>query len=918
MSPRAIRLGGPAVGPPAREPILATPYTAAMIHPRVKAIGTRAIFVLWFLLSSGDIRAASPGVSDYEADVALWIAAIGTPDEVRVYRALRDTVHRERFLLEFWRARGLGTGIEGSISPTESRSEDAWQWARRSHLQFLDARERFEELSSAEARTYLQAGPPAREVVFGGCRGIVRPLRMWWYDEHQAADLMAWSRANEGPDSSPTPPEGGFWRVFVRDYSHPGDFRDWWPGEGIEALSEDDAPFPRSTLGQILSLSREGDCFRKGELEADVVEQALQTAWSPERLTRLLRARTPDPSWLDTFAESVLTSAGEGAADDVVFAEGTSLELRAAGSDSRETFVRGRVSVPGDVLRRNGSGRVFDRLTVRGEALVGASVVDDFAHIFHVIGRPGDGAGTAEVVELDVWRRLRPRDYTFRLRVEDAAGRALLVAKRWVRVPLLAAPTPATAARHHMGLAGLTRDRVSTLVTFPEIRIVSPGVAQAGPVDLEVRATGGRIERIDVWLDGRFAASDDAPPWRFPLDLGDEPAPHAVQAVAFDADGRELSRDALRLDPGPRPFQVELEVDEDRGITRAEVSLPRDSEATATPNVTRVEISTESRLLGAFPEPPYRQSFSRQETEGAAFLRAVATLDDGRQAEDFFFLRGQGVESVDVRLVEIWATVLDSRDRPVTRLDADDFRVLDEGELQPLLRVDMVTDLPIRVALVMDTSTSMRTRLPTAVASARRFFETVVTPDDAAALLTFDHRLRLRTPFTAEPSRLGLGAAGLEAAGGTRLHDALVWTLGYLGGGALESKDGPEGLRDTERRALVLLSDGRDVGSDFPFREALQHAVESGVAVYPILLAVGDSGTRSDLVRIANESGGAAFEIDDVEDLDWVYSRIEEELRSQYLLVYASPGTRRGAFRHVEVQLERPGIRARAVRGYYR
>lgn len=895
----------------------------------------------------GTVGAATkPGVSAYQDDVPLWIEAVGTPEEARIYRGLRTTAQRERFLTEFWRVRGLEDLTSLGAKVVDGRESAAWEWARRMHLRFLAARARFDDLASDQARVYLQAGAPAREVVFGGCRGIVRPVRMWWYDEHQAADL-----AVPLPGDDAATPGDGFWRVFIRDYSVPGEFRDWWPGDGIPALSEDDAPFPRSTLEQVLSLSRDGDCFRKGEPEAKVLEEALQTAWSPERLTRLLRSRAPATQWLDAFAEETLAEetlaqetptrgdppdAGKkltSSADDLVFLDGAALELRAAGSDSRETVVRGRLSVPVGALHRNGAGRVFDRLTVRGEAVVGAAVIDDFEHVFHIVGRPQTGN-----VELDVWRRLRPADYTFRLRLEDGAGRSLLSAERWVRVPLLETPVPA-AAGHHMGLAGLTRDRVSTLVTFPEIQIVSPGVAQVGEVELEVRATGGRstrrIARVDVWLDGQKAASDDEPPWLLPLDLGDKPAAHAVQAVSFDAEGRELSRDALRLDPGPRPFHVELELTEEPGtaVAEAKVSLPRDTPVQAgptpadegaryAPRIDRVEILAGERLVAAFRRPPYRAELSARDTAGAEFVRVVARLMDGRQAEDFIFLRGQGVDSVDILLVEVWATVLNERDRPVTHLSSEDFRILDEGESQPLQRVDMVTDLPIRVALVMDTSTSMREKLPTAVASARRFFETVVTPRDAAAFLTFDHRLRLQTPFTADPSRLVLGAGGLEAAGGTRLYDALVWSLGYLGGDAPPSGNrsmtGRDIGQDAERRALVLLSDGRDVGSDSPFAEALEQAVESGVAVYSILLAVGDAGTRSDLVRIARESGGATFEIDDVDDLDWVYGRIEDELRSQYLLVYASPGTRRGTFRRIEVQLERPGLTARTVKGYYR
>lgn len=881
-------------------------------------------------LSPDAIRADDAvGPTAYLDDAALWIAAIGTPDEARVYGALDDDGRREAFLHAFWRARGVA-------DPADSARDDrpqAWERARRFHLRFLDARVLFENLGAAQARAYLGSGPPAREVAFGGCRGIVRPVRLWWYDEHQAADL---SSANAG---------SGYWRAFVRDYAAPGDFRDWWPGDGVEKLSEDDTPFPRDTVRQVVDLSRDGQCFRKGESEAKRVETALRGAWSAQRVERLIRSDAPDPSWLDDFAAE-LPAAGETPEDgslsnsdldaerqgtvfvDTVFVNGVSLDLRAAGSDGSETIVRGRLTVPWSMLHRNGGGRVFDRLTVRGEVLAGAEAVDVFEHVFHLVGAPPADPEHAGV-ELDVWRRLRPRDYRVRWRLEDAAGRALLRAERYVQVPRRDEPAP-TLHGHAMGLAGLSRDRIDSLVTFPQLHVVSPGEAQVGVVDIEVRASGADawrpIERVDLWLDGRHAGSDDGPPWSVAVDLGPEPATHAVEAVAYDGEGRELARDAQRLDPGPRPFRVELTVDgEDAAtIARVSVQLPRDEgEAMAAERaqVDKVEILVGDRLVAAFRRPPFRAELPAAllASRDATFVRAVTRLGDGRVAEDFHFLHGQGVESVDVRLVELWATVLDRRGRPVTRLGKGDFRVLDEGRPQRLQRAEMVTDLPIRVALLMDTSTSMRDEMQVAVSSARKFFDQVVTPRDAAALLTFDHRLRLRTPFTSDPSRLALGAAGLEADGGTRLHDALVWATGYLGGsfGADGEASDTEPV-DTERRALVVLSDGADVGSSAHFTEALEQAVASGVAVYPILLAVNDRGTRSSLVRLARESGGSAYSVDDAGDLDWVYGRIEEELRSQYLLVYPSPGERRGTFRRVEVEMVGEGLEARTVKGYYR
>ena len=86
--------------------------------------------------------ATKPGVSAYEADLPLWIEAVGSAEEARIYRGLRTTDQRERFVYEFWRVRGLDDG-NGDDEGT------AWEWARRMHLRFLEARARFDDLSSA-------------------------------------------------------------------------------------------------------------------------------------------------------------------------------------------------------------------------------------------------------------------------------------------------------------------------------------------------------------------------------------------------------------------------------------------------------------------------------------------------------------------------------------------------------------------------------------------------------------------------------------------------------------------------------------------------------------------------------------------------------------------------------------------------
>jgi VWFA-related protein len=148
----------------------------------------------------------------------------------------------------------------------------------------------------------------------------------------------------------------------------------------------------------------------------------------------------------------------------------------------------------------------------------------------------------------------------------------------------------------------------------------------------------------------------------------------------------------------------------------------------------------------------------------------------------------------------------------------------------------------------------------------------------------------------------------VQAVGWTALHDAIVTSLYYF-----------RGVRG--QRALVLLSDGDDTASTVPFKNALEYARRSGVAIYTIGLDVGKLAisVRNKLNELSSATGGRSFFISKADELQGVYQQIEEELRSRYLLAYASdrPRSEEGEFREVEVKVKRRGLKARTIRGYY-
>ncbi|MEZ5332370.1 MAG: VWA domain-containing protein [Thermoanaerobaculia bacterium] len=262
-------------------------------------------------------------------------------------------------------------------------------------------------------------------------------------------------------------------------------------------------------------------------------------------------------------------------------------------------------------------------------------------------------------------------------------------------------------------------------------------------------------------------------------------------------------------------------------------------------------------------------------------------------------------EELDVRLVEVFASVLDGSGRPVLDLDADEFRIAEDGEPQTILRFERLEDLPLWVTVLVDTSASMADYLPDVRRVAREFFESTLREEDRASVMTFAERPREATAFTDDLDALSAGLAGLAAGRGTALWDSVVHAVYGLQG-------------SSGQRTLVLLTDGEDRQSRFDFEEAARYANAAGVTVYGIALKSGvKRAARGNLERLAELTGGRLFLLDGPDDLGRAATTIQQELRSRYLLAYQAPQGGGEELRTVEVTVARPGLAVRALRGYY-
>jgi Ca-activated chloride channel family protein len=270
-----------------------------------------------------------------------------------------------------------------------------------------------------------------------------------------------------------------------------------------------------------------------------------------------------------------------------------------------------------------------------------------------------------------------------------------------------------------------------------------------------------------------------------------------------------------------------------------------------------------------------------------------------------------------VDVVSLNVTVTDAGGHYVTGLEPTDFSVFEDGVKQDVTFFSR-TNMPIALSLLVDTSASMETKLPTAQEAAIGFARKL-RPQDLAEVIDFDSRVEILQGFTNDSAQIEQAIRRTSAGGSTSLYNALYIALKDLKKVIARSPD------EVRRQAIVLLSDGEDTSSLLPFDEVLDLAKRSETAIYPIGLRVSEDtqvkGFREAefvLRQLAQETGGRAFFPEKLADLAGVYGQIADELSSQYTVGYVSKNPRRdGAWRRLVVRIEQPRLTARTKQGYF-
>lgn len=296
------------------------------------------------------------------------------------------------------------------------------------------------------------------------------------------------------------------------------------------------------------------------------------------------------------------------------------------------------------------------------------------------------------------------------------------------------------------------------------------------------------------------------------------------------------------------------------------------------------------------------------------------------------------VVRVETNLTSIFFTAADNSKRFINNLTKEDVRILEDGQPQEIFTFQQNLELPLSIAILIDTSRSEERTLPDEKAAARAFVEAVMRPDrDEAAIVSFTGEVTLEQGFTGNLDRLRRAIDRVE----------FVPPSGYIGGGVVvggtppisdtnqmlagstaiwdavwaSSNDLLSISADNTRRTIILLTDGENTSGQMKIHEAIERAQKADALVYAI--GIGDSYQggvdEGSLRKITEQTGGRAYFPHNERELRSAFAQIQRDLREQYLVAYSpSNKARDGSYRRIQIEVVNPELRPQKLKLNYR
>jgi VWFA-related protein len=288
---------------------------------------------------------------------------------------------------------------------------------------------------------------------------------------------------------------------------------------------------------------------------------------------------------------------------------------------------------------------------------------------------------------------------------------------------------------------------------------------------------------------------------------------------------------------------------------------------------------------------------------------------------------------VDVDVVNLYCSVRNKQNGLINNLNKEDFDLAEDGKGQTIKYFSRETDIPLTIGLLVDVSGSQQNLIEIERQAAGSFFSNVLKKKDVAFLISFGADSELLQDLTGSPRllqdglrqlRLNAGVGGLNSGPvptmshmrGTVLYDAV-----YLAAHDMLAKE-------VGRKAVILITDGQDEGSQLNERAAIEAAQKSDAIIYGILYVdrqfygsmgmVGGYSGASTLKHMAEETGGHMFEVDRKNTLVSIFQQIQDEMRTQYQIGYTPTNAAKdGSYRKVDLRTKSKDQKVQVRKGYY-
>ncbi len=446
---------------------------------------------------------------------------------------------------------------------------------------------------------------------------------------------------------------------------------------------------------------------------------------------------------------------------------------------------------------------------------------------------------------------------------------------------------------------GIVPETIGSVKILAPRRDIAPNLFV---VNVEVQPP---VKRVEFWVEGKKILTRNGPPYRAELDLGALPKRVEVRAVGYDARGKYVDADAFVVNERETPLELKItRTETPDGVSHFKLSIqnPKNNE------IGKVIFFLGQKKFREWTQPPYAVDIPASALANVEYVRASATDSTNYEASDLLFLSGNRYsQEINVDIVELPVSVTDAAGVPITDLKQSQFHVFENGKPQKISAFNFAANLPISVGVLVDHSGSMKPRMKATKEAAVEFFRRIIKSGDRAFIGGFAYDTTKLAPFVSDVSVLEMQVNAIpDAEGGTALYDAIVTGLYRF-----RSVQG--------RKALIVLTDGEDTTSRVSYDDMLAYVRSARVPLYFIGIAMGfiDFNGTNKMKTLAAETGGTAYFIGNVKQLAETYRKLEEDLRTQYLIAYnteTSKGDQK--YRPVEVKVDRPDAKVRTIRGF--